>query len=265
MCIVAADCGRHAGKSLGEIKSIIPSVVGEWRVRTITEGGDYEVIINGHKYFVGELAQKESRFARDMTTKSKIHEETKILTLTAIGLVASDEKVKLVTGLPVDQHTPSEKERLKNLLVGDYDIKINGNHKKIKLTPENIIVTIEGAGAYISSGQKGKCRVIDAGSRTINTITIDENGKYIDLQSGTFDYGCMNLNDDENAKEFTRQIITDLSKKWKNYNKEPVLLAGGGADIIEKYLKEHFSVKKLSNPIFANVYGYQALGVSLWR
>ncbi|MBP2643450.1 MAG: hypothetical protein H6Q67_1337 [Firmicutes bacterium] len=263
---ISVDCGRHAVKAIFNGRRLTyPSVVGEWRERKITEGGNYEVSINGQRYFVGELAQHESRYARDMTTKSKIHEETKILTLTAIALLAETERVQLVTGLPVDQHTPETKAELRRLLAGIYDIEINGVKKHIRLAEADIIITIEGAGAYIAESPPGKCRVIDAGSRTINTVTIDENKKYRDLQSGTLDYGCMELQADDKAEQFSRRIITDLSKLWVKYSGETVLLTGGGAGALEPYLSKHYKVRQVSNPIYANAIGYHTLGARMWQ
>jgi plasmid segregation protein ParM len=262
---ISVDCGRYAVKSVGSRKLTFPSVVGEWRQRKISEGGNYDVAINGNRYFIGELAQQESRFARDMTTRSKIHEETKILTLTAIALQAETERVKLVTGLPVDQHTDGIKAELRRLLSGIYDLEVNGIKKHIRLAESDIIVSIEGAGAYMAESPPGKCRVIDAGSRTINTLTIDENKKYRDLQSGTLDYGCMDLAADDKTEQFSRRIITDLSKLWVKYSGELVLLTGGGAGILEPYLCKHFNVRQVSNPVYANAIGYHALGVRMWQ
>jgi len=262
---ISVDCGRFAVKAVDGRRLTFPSVVGEWRERRITEGGNYDVSINGQKYFIGELAQQESRFARDMTTRSKIHEETKILTLTAIALLADTERVQLVTGLPVEQHTPSTKTELRKLLSGIYDVEVNGVKKHIRLAESDIVITIEGAGAYIAESPPGKCRVIDAGSRTINTLTIDENKKYRDLQSGTLDYGCMELMADGNTEQFSRRIITDLSKLWVKYSGEPVLLTGGGASTLEPYLSRHFKVRQVGNPVYANALGYHALGVRMWQ
>lgn len=78
MQIVAVDCGRNSVKVFdGTCQLSIPSCVGEWRQRRISEGGDYEVEIDGQRYFVGELAEFESRFKREIVSRSKIHEETR--------------------------------------------------------------------------------------------------------------------------------------------------------------------------------------------
>lgn len=265
MSIVSVDCGRYAVKSYGNKKIIFPSIVGEWRERKISSGGEYEVTINNQRYFIGELAKEESRYARDMTTRSKIHEETKILTLTSIALQADSGRVQLVTALPVEQHTPKNKENLKKLISGNHTIEINGIRKNIIIAETDIIVSIEGAGAYIYAPLSAKCRIIDAGSRTINTLTIDEKGKYRDLESGTLDYGCMDLLLDDRAEQFSRKIITDLSKVWKKYSDETVLMTGGGAGVLGKYLSKQFNTMMISDPIYANTLGFYKLGVSAWR
>jgi plasmid segregation protein ParM len=264
--LLAVDCGRYGVKAVSGSKKItFPSIVGEWRERKISSGGNYELTINGEKFFVGELAQQESRYARDMTIKSKIHEETKILTLAAIGLLTDCERIQLVTGLPVDQHTEAIKRQLKQLLSGVYDIEINGRKRHITLAESNIIVSIEGAGAYVAENLPSKCRIIDAGSRTINTLTIDENKKYRDLQSGTLDYGCMDLQADDKTEAFSRRIIADLSKLWVSYNGEPVLLSGGGAEALQPYLSKQFNTKVANNAVYAYALGYQAMGAKIWQ
>jgi len=55
--IIGADIGRCEVKlcSNGDIVRF-PARVGEWQQREISSGGNYEVEIDGEKWFVGELA-----------------------------------------------------------------------------------------------------------------------------------------------------------------------------------------------------------------
>jgi hypothetical protein len=55
--IIGADIGRCEVKlySNGDVVRF-PARVGEWQQREISSGGNYEVEIDGEKWFVGELA-----------------------------------------------------------------------------------------------------------------------------------------------------------------------------------------------------------------
>lgn len=276
MQIVAVDCGRNSVKAFdGRSLLSIPSCVGEWRQRRISEGGDYEVEIDGQRFFVGELAEFESRFKREMVSRSKIHEETRVLTLTAIALLADTSKpIRLITGLPVAQYTQEVKANYTNLLAGTYMVTVNGQKRFINLSHDNISPTIEGAGAYWSevlSGKeiKGKCRIIDMGSRTINALTINSK-RFSDVDSHTLDYGCLELQnvenaDEEAAEQLARRIYGDLLRRWLDMKDEPVLLSGGGALLLEPWLRQNFKNSRLINdPVFANAIGYYRMGVSKW-
>ena len=142
--IIPIDTGRHGTKLLnGES---FKSVVGDWHHREMSDNEEYEVIINDkEKYFVGQLALDESYAPTEMTTKSKIHLQTKILFLTgvAISLEENDSELYVCTGVPIDQFNVATKTALENLLFGKYDIQINGKHKKfcidnLNIAPESV-------------------------------------------------------------------------------------------------------------------------------
>ena len=102
MQVISIDCGRDTLKSVtGNRKVSIKSTVGEPRELKIADYCDYDVVINGQRHFVGELAERESRFRREMVSRSKIHEDTAILSLTAIAMLANEPDIRVVTGLPV--------------------------------------------------------------------------------------------------------------------------------------------------------------------
>lgn len=278
MQIIGIDCGRHGLKAFaGGKKIFIPSVVGEWRERRISEGGDYETEIDGRQYFVGELAETESRFRREMVCRQKTTEETFVLTMTALALMADrGEQLRVITGLPVEQHTPQIKQEYVRLLSGRHSVRVNSQKHEITLADDSLAVTIEGAGAYWSevlSGNKksGRCRVIDLGSRTINALTINGN-RFADLDSCTLNYGCLELQnaseqpDDILAEQLARRIYADLSRRWMDLKDEPVLLAGGGALLLEQWMRRHFPRSRvLSDPVYANAIGYYKMGLERWK
>jgi len=273
MQIIAVDTGRDKTKIATYNKKIsIKSIVGDWHIRNLSNGGDYEVIINGENYFVSDLAERESYAPRKMTTKSKIHEETKILFLTAIGLISEEVRPYIITGVPVDQFNPDVKQEMLTLLKGEYYIKINGQSKHIII--DDFTIAPEGGGAfYYALSQfpfleKNKVRIIDIGSRTINHICVNDK-IFINKDSGTLNYGSLILEESTLTHEqFASKIIADLSKRWLEFNQKNdiVLLTGGGSIQLERWLKPQFpNCRIVDEPIFANVLGYLKMGEMKWQ
>jgi plasmid segregation protein ParM len=259
--LIAIDCGRKYVKAIAEgaIRPIlIPAVVGEYRERRLNNdhGDDIEISYKGDRYFIGKLAEIESDFPRAMMTESKVHEDTRLLILSAICRAGLDGKVKLVTGVPIAQ--ADERDELKELLSGRHDVTFNGNDHSFYI--EKVDVAFEGGAAFWSSPRPGKWRIIDAGSKTVNIVTIDEK-RYIDRESDTLPFGCdtQNLYD---VKALANRIVAEVSKKWKV--DDNVLLVGGKANellpFISRYLR---NTEVISDPLYANVRGYYRMGMSL--
>lgn len=270
MNIVAIDTGRDTIKPLNTKQ--FRSVVGDWQKRNLSNDGNYEVEINNEKYFVGDLALDESVACREMATESKIHIETKILFLTALGLTATEEDPLIITGVPIKQFTIETKEKLEKLLCGNYIIRINNSTSK-RVRVNSITIAPEGGASFWYALSKnpllanGKKRIVDIGSRTINYATV--NGKkYNNRDSDTLQYGCLKLKDDRiTLEQFAHKIVADLSKAWLEYDPENdlILLTGGGSILLGDILKKHFkNCEIIEDPIFSNVQGYYRMGVEKW-
>jgi len=288
--LIVVDEGRWSVKAVSkDDRKGFLSLVGEVQDQYLSAGGDYEVTIDGKKHYVGQKAKDESFCVTGMATESKLHPESKILILTAVGLLAKpDEPVNLVTGLPVSQHTPIIKQKFAELLEGWHQIEINGEKKSILINEVGIVP--EAGGAYWHTvlddeGEIGNSfisnqnvRVIDIGSRTINYCTLKMT-EYINRDSGTLPYGTMELvnadkcckDDAKNVAEeikesFARRIFGDLSRKWLKYepNNDLVLLTGGGSILLQQYLEQHFMVSQLVNTVYANAEGFYKMGVRKW-
>lgn len=272
--IIGIDIGRNKTKAYSkDMKISFPSRVGEWRVRKLTSGGDYEFEYENKKYFIGDLAE-ESYCAREMATESKIHNETKLLFLTALA-AANRTEYNVIIGLPVIQHVQSTKEQLTSLLSGRYAVKLNDQFRTFFVG--NISIAPESAGAYWSEvlnfhGQvinkdltNGLVRIVDIGSRTINYCSI-RNRRYIDKDSGTLNYGIIELENagPEYKEQFARRIVADLSKKWLK-DEGYKIVSGGGALLLHEYLIEHWPDCILADdPVFANAKGFYKMGVARW-
>lgn len=281
--VIGMDVGRNEVKAVSNRKRVsFKSRVGEWRERRLTSGGDYEVQVDGKRYFIADLAE-ESFFAREMVSESKIHQETQILFLSALALVADPgEKAAIITGLPVAHHTTEGKEAMTDLLWGPHTVRVNGQFGAYVV--DQIGIVPEGGGAYWDAilDDEGKLRnswlaeqkvrVVDLGSRTVNYVTIHRR-KYLDRDSGTMNYGMLELSnsqeesDDTALEQFTRRIAADLMKRWLNYRpqEDVVLLAGGGSILLAPWLQQHFPLAQFAeDPLFANAQGYRKMGVARW-
>lgn len=271
MQIIAADMGRNESKfcTTNNQKAKFRSAVGEWHQRNLSSGGEWDVMIDGENYFIGDLAFKEAYLPREMATESKIHEETKLLFLTGVALLARDTDIVISTGLPINQFNPKGRDDIVNLLQGRHSVTFRDSKTKTFFINQ-ITVCPESGGVYWDEVNRkpqlkqGKIRVADIGSRTINYCTIDDNN-YINKDSDTLNYGAIKLkNSKTNPQEFARKIVADLSSRWMEYdeNNDTILLSGGGAILLENLLRPHFKNMMISeDPVYANVIGFYNLGV----
>ncbi|MDQ0254943.1 plasmid segregation protein ParM [Evansella vedderi] len=257
MNIVGLDCGRRNVKVVTDNKVFfISSYVGEWRERKLKDKSTnhLEVEFQDEKYFVGDLALEESEFCRSMMTDDKDHDDTLILALTALHQ-AGVEEANIVTGLPVSMHDEDRKRRMKNLLLGPWEITVNGVKKSIFI--DTVDVAAEGGAAFWSNPKMGKIRIIDGGSKTVNYVTMN-NKRYVDRDSGTLDFG-FETNKSSNEKQFANRVAGELGKKWGS--EDVVYTVGGNATVLAKYLKPYFkNVTPMDKALYANAIGFRNIG-----
>lgn len=254
---VGLDVGRNGVKVFTGDRTIhFPSVVGEWRDRKLVSrrDDDIEAVFAGERHFIGNLALNESEFWRYMMTDSKAHEDTRLLTLVAIHR-AGLENVIVVTGLPVEHHSPEMKAKMRELLVGKWDIEVNGNKRSIRIV--DVKVAVEGGAAFWSAPEDGLIRIIDAGSKTVNYVTM-RNKRYVDRDSGTLPFG-FNTNKTDNPRQMAARIAGELGKKWSA--DDSVWICGGRASELAELLRPYFPKSKaMVNPLFANAIGFYRVG-----
>lgn len=277
---VGVDVGRRSVKVSGPmgLVRIFPSRVGAARELRLADGGEYVVEVDGRTFFVGHLAE-ESFTRREMATESKLHVETRILFATALGLTEPQPGTTVVTGLPIDQHTNQIKGDLQNLLRGIQGVTLN--RRTIDLDIHQVLVIPEGAGAFWAEtmDESGSIRrpdlirqydspvlvrLLDLGSRTINMVTL-VGGRYLDRESFTLHYGLLELEamGAGMEREFIRRIVGDLSIRLASLSPaDPILLAGGGALVLGKVIREHFQAAEVVHePVTANARGMRKLGI----
>lgn len=267
--MIGIDVGRASVKVAGDSDRnfAFPSVVGEARDLRLGDDGDYRVSIDGQSYFVGALAE-ESFARREMATESKVTPETAVLFLTALALAGGGD---VATGLPVSHHSPDGKAALERLLWGAHRVTVNGATSVVKV--ERLTIVPEGAASFwgmvlndegriVRPGLTGKrVRVLDLGSRTVNYVTLI-GGKYLDRESGTLGYGCLELDHVADA-QLTRRIIGDLAKHLADLRpSDDFLLTGGGALRLGSYFRRDYpNSETVNDPVYANAIGYRKLGV----
>lgn len=287
---IRPDCGRENTKvSCIASEFMFQSTVGEWR-ELLTDGEEnlfhqrqqnYTVEIQSmssnysRKYFVDQLA-RESFFDREMVSESKIHEETKVLFLTAAALAQHSDFYTLGTLVPVVQHTPETKMKLINFLKGAYDVTVNGVTKRVVINENDFDIVAEGAaavwdlmldenGVMVEDFLTGQTvRWLEMGKKTINFGTIS-NKQFIGKRSGTLQYGTLELENatelageltEQTKEQFSRKVIADVSKPWVDLKKtDLIVLAGGGMLMLGDYFKEHFQLTRSAPDIYANARG----------
>ncbi|MCS1350334.1 ParM/StbA family protein [Mechercharimyces sp. CAU 1602] len=259
--LVAVDCGRSEVKVVHRHgKFAFPAVIGEWRKLNIGKKreNEIEVVYEGERLFIGDLAVRESEFHRSMMTDTKAHEQTLILTLVAVYQANTVGKVSVVTGLPVELHSDDEKASMKKLITGKHRIEVNGISRLIQI--EEVVVCIEGGGAFWANPQRGLVRIIDVGAKTVNFLTLKDK-EYIDRESGTLQFGG-DTTKTRSAKHLAERICGEVAKKWSA--EDTVITAGAMANDLIPHFKRHFpNVTAVPDPKYANAQGFYEIGKRL--
>lgn len=263
--MIAVDAGRSFVKVKPQFGDLFkfPSYIGHWADRENPEfvEGDIEMEYEGEKYFVGQLAKRESDDWYQPYMEDKAVLETVLLTLGAIYLAGfKSGDVSLITGVPVNRYK-LDKERLKDLLKRKHEVIINGEHFTYNIN--RILIGIEGGSSFYQYPREGRVRIIDIGSRTTNVVTY-EDYVYINRESTTLDMGWETYKEitANNAEALTKSIVGQVSRrKWSL--DDPVLVVGGVAELMLPYLKNSFpNAEVVEDAIYSNVKGYYALGVT---
>ncbi|KPC75788.1 hypothetical protein ADL26_06900 [Thermoactinomyces vulgaris] len=257
--LVAVDAGRAYVKTIvGTRRFTFPSKVSKARQRNFiqTLEDDMEIRYQGKDYFIGQLAEREGSFTRQMMTESKVNIETVLLILTALFQAGALGDVKLVTGVPINMYRDDERARLRAKLEGEHEVILNGTYRKINI--KKAAITIEGGAAYWIHRRMGTVRIVDPGARTTNYATFKD-GIFIDRESGTIPKGWDNVREAD-PEEMAAMLVGYLGGMWEPT--DVVELIGGKAqDLLEPFKRVGFIYSTtFEDPQFANAIGYYALG-----
>ncbi|PHA02984.1 hypothetical protein COE51_01185 [Bacillus pseudomycoides] len=222
------------------------SFLGEARERRLETQYNDEMtgIYKGMPFFAGELAQKESEFPRNSMGLSKAHEDAKLRILIALHRFSKSHEVSIIVGQPIETHNPTEKQQIKNMLIGEHKLLLNGLEKKLYI--KRVEVAAEGASAYwCCKDDEDFVRIIDVGSGTVNVATVRE-GQFIDRESFTLPFGAESTKT-RDMQAMSYGIVSALNRFNKN---DPFRLVGGAAEKVKLYLESHFTDCKVIHPKF---------------
>jgi plasmid segregation protein ParM len=265
--IIAIDNGRAFNKVVTQAKTFsFPSVLGEWKDRSgfkETKFGDYdlEIEFSGKRWFGGTLAKYESTFQCTMHTETKDRMENLINILTGIHLATDSSNVRVITCQPIKVHNDENKQKIKEMLMGEKVITVNGRTKTFFI--EDVLIACEGGvAAYSLQSYPKLLRLLDVGSATINAATLRDS-KFVFNESLTLPFG-LDTEEDVDLEKMASKIISECSKKWKPTNH--VVLVGGGAEKLLPYIQDYFKKTSLHpNCQFANAQAMYKVGVSIWQ
>lgn len=199
----------------GEKDLIFPSVVGAGQDLTyrselttyVEPIENLSVTIEGKKYFVGDLAIRQSEIlSRSLGENHAQEKNTKILLLTALALFVQNEseEFNVVTGLPPSYYL-AFKEELAGMVKGNHSIIINtdGNDCKKTIIVDKVKIIPQPLGTLFQRlfNQQGvledkemarsKIGIIDVGFRTTDFAVADKL-EYIDKLSYSTTTGMSN-------------------------------------------------------------------------
>lgn len=256
--ILGIDAGSNRVKVFGPFGADqFRSNICDWFNRDVAETfgeDDMEFEINGRKGFAGTIALYEDEFgSASIYGDSKAHEDTKIRVLLAVNRYLNKNcpnvsRLSIVVGQPIKGHKETEKNKIKDMLLRQHQIKVNGKTRTFII--DNVGVAPEGSSAFWSFKENGTIRIIDLGSGTVNAATIIDN-RHINNASDTFNFGAETVNNKNDFANMARGIIRNTTKlKWDKSDK--VFVCGGMAEGITQHIAEHYLNAKILNPVFKN-------------
>jgi plasmid segregation protein ParM len=272
-------------------KICIKSTIREYQESDISLQNDKLILeMENKKWVIGE----KGNYSTDLM-KSQ-HYNTKALVLTAIAQSTTDECIitDIVTGLPIALYS-GQKQIMKNLFQDtNNEIRINGIRKRIRI--RNAEVFPEAAGAFYSQNEFTDALIIDVGGLSIDTAQF-KGGKLIKystysmgmmklfskiankvnsehdlsltewdiedlLKDGLFIYGKqVDIGAERIIIEHAKEIIERLSLEYDLKSLKNILITGGPADWISKYLAKYIpQLRTMKNNQYSNAIGYSNIG-----
>lgn len=223
--------------------------------RMFAQGGSSKIVskVDGIEYFLDELARKEG--ANKHLTKSKNHENTTALGLTALHLCGGNGEIHVFTCVPLDsweQEGPLVQKRLK----GEHNVEVGGVRRTIYV---KTCAVIPETWAFASLwNEQGLVRIVDAGAKDTTLLTLDD-GDLVENGTTVVPEGWETSNGgDKGVAPFVNLLAKEAgSRGWAESDKV-VLIGSRAEDMLEAWKQNGFSsttLPKGTDPGFANAYG----------
>lgn len=254
-------------------------------------------VINGEKWFIGELAKREGG-TKEYTKEKARHTNTIPLLITGIALAAESEYVnaKVAVGLPIGDYKKQALEFEKKAQ-GYYRVQLPHKNVHVEIQKGNIICFPECASMIydLIFGPTGhlnnvylaqkKIAAVDVGWKTTNFAVMD-NMEYIDSMSGTMPLGLSKAflpfykrifrekdltfaeaeqkfakEGEPELRDLARQIRDHLNVWWPVIDEfDEIYLGGGGGAALARYFDIPFNL--VSNSQTANARGLYKVAVA---
>lgn len=253
--IFGIDAGNHSVKVVNKNGAFsFTSDIGEWRERnliTVYGADDMDFEYNGRKGFAGTLARFESEFSGSIKGDTKANEDAKLRVLLAVHQYSKDVDNAIVVGQPISKHTDIEKTAIKNMLIGEHTMTVNGETKTFKIN--RVEVGAECASVGMLEPTPGHFHIVDLGGGTLNWATCYFDGEFvrkIDRDSDTELFG-MDTVKQADISAMARLLISKTQSKWSKDN--PVRVIGGVADKLAEALQSHYVQAVPYEPVINDV------------
>ncbi len=266
MMIAGVDVGFGFTKATdGEKVTVMKSLVGEAQPRAIHEdlfstkgaGGGLHVTMDGRSYFLGELAEAESRVRQFTLDQAQMVSQIfPLLSMAALSQVAADRvPVNVVTGLPVGFFV-EYRDRLTAALQGEHKITLHDGAgrrdvtlavNRVKVIPQpygslvDHLFRDDGSMARPELARK-KVGVIDVGFRTTDFV-ISKGLRHSERGSRTTDNGL--------AKAFS--VVASALAEMSGVNVELYRLYEAIQEGTIKIRGAEYDISKVKDEVFSRL------------
>ena len=273
----------------GNALSAFPSVYYKCKPNETSPSNDADMIIkiDGDNYHVGMSALK---LGGNAPFDKKDIFRHKVFVLTAIcKTTEGDFDDDIALGLPIVDY-PSMSGELTQL-AGSYDVVFNGANRHINIKAVSVFKQSEAVYQFLRKQDQNidseVVGIVDIGQKTVDVAWFDESF-YNDDRSGSFvNLGCLSAYTDiakavateldidvepyavrkyiskvpkasEAAFSFMAESIIERLKnrRWNFKELDKIVLIGGGADFISKYMPEQEKVTVIDGGVYANARSY---------
>jgi len=216
---------------------------------------EYRLTINGHKYFIGEIANDCGANSRGITHDEKTHDETITMILAGVAATKLSGNLRLGVCVPLDNHakeSPLLRAKLeREHVIEENSIKRRVNIVEVKVSAEGLVSAFHTPKTLVDGKLVG---FVNVGSFKSNIGCLNHKGKYVDNRSGSLERVGMNrvLEDGDSIESLATLIKTEMNRKlrWSEPYKDPrtkrtipaiLVICGGAARDIAPYLSNEFS------------------------